>query len=84
MYALRFNAVGAIKDPSQAEFYARLKIDGVAEDGGALSFSLLNASHLPIVYTEENVKENPITLPPYVDLSFLLQPMQVPCLLSSN
>ena len=80
MCALRFNAIGVTEDPSQSEFYSRLKVDGVTEDGAALSFSLLNTSHLPIIHAEENVKEDPITLPPYVDLGFLLQPMQVLCI----
>ena len=74
---LRLIAVSATPDPTQAEFHSRLKVDDVAEDGGALSFSLLDASHLPIIYADESVKEDPITLPPYVDLDFLLQPMQV-------
>ena len=78
MCALRFNAVDATDDCSRDEFYSRLKVDAVGEDGGALSFRLLNASHLPVIYAEENLQEDAITLPPYVDLGFLLQPMQVP------
>lgn len=75
MCACDLFAANSTQDPSLAEFHSRLRVDGAAEDGGALNFRLLNASHLPIVHTTENVKEDPISLPPYVDLSFFLQPL---------